>query len=275
MKALIALMRLNKPVGIYLLWFPCAWALCLAYPGVPDLKISIIFALGTIVMRSAGCVINDLADQKFDAQVQRTKDRPLAAAQLSSVTALICLFALLCIALLILLQLPRACFAAAIPALILTIIYPFCKRLIKIPQLILGLSFGASIPMVLIASHQQWSISWSMLSLITFAWVLAYDTQYALSDIKDDRIIGIYSSAILFQQHVYHVIWGLQMLITMLWIYLAWLQGYSSKFYAAIVLSCLFWFQQQVTLRKNPLQAFKQNTWYGLWIWAALLLEKL
>jgi len=275
MKPLVALLRLDKPVGIYLLWFPCAWAIMLAYSGSPPWQILMLFALGTLVMRSAGCVINDIADMHVDVHVQRTQQRPLASLQLSRTTAFIVFLSLLSVAWIILLQLPFDCIYAAIPALGLSIIYPWCKRFFKVPQLILGFSFASSIPMVVIASHQHWSSSWTILVLITLCWVVAYDTQYALSDIKDDLKIGIFSSAIFFKQHVYLVIICLQVTMTLLWLYLAWAEAYSLKFYLAIVLGCFWWLSQHQMVKKNPLQAFKQNTWYGLWMWMAFWLEKL
>jgi 4-hydroxybenzoate polyprenyltransferase len=274
-KAIISLTRLDKPVGIYLLWFPCAWALSLAYRQLPPLSLFLYFGLGTIIMRSAGCVINDIADRRFDSYVSRTQTRPLANQSLSLEIAWIVLTVLLFAALIILQQLPRACLYAAIPAVIVTFIYPFCKRFFKTPQLVLGLAFSMSIPMVNIASQQAWSAPWTLIWLITIFWVIAYDTQYALSDIQDDLKLGILSTAIFFKDKVYLAIGGLQTFVILLWLLLAWLSDYSMRFYLASLFGGIFWLIQAKKLTEDPLCAFKNNTWYGLWMWMALSLEKL
>jgi 4-hydroxybenzoate polyprenyltransferase len=226
-------------------------------------------------MRSAGCIINDIADRRWDGYVERTKNRPLANSSMHLGNAWLMLFGLLIIALFILAQLPPQCIYAAIPAALITFIYPFTKRFLKTPQLILGFAFAASIPMVMIATHQIWNSTWTILLCITILWVIAYDTQYALTDIEDDLKLGIQSTAIFFKQYVHQVIFSLQISISILWILLAHLQHFSTYFDLAIFLSLGFWIIQAKVIRNNPLQAFKNNTWYGLWIWLALLLEKL
>lgn len=273
-KDILALTRLDKPVGIYLLWFPCAWALSLAYPQFPPLSQLIYFGLGTLIMRSAGCVINDIADRRLDTYVARTQDRPLANQRLSLTIAWMVLALLLLLALIILQQLPTACIDAAIPAAIITFIYPFCKRFWKTPQLVLGLAFSMSIPMVKIASQQAWTTPWTLIWIITIFWVVAYDTQYALADIQDDRKLGILSTAIFFKDQVYLAIGILQSAIIVLWLTLAWLANYSIQFYLASLLGTIFWLIQAKKISQDPLSAFKNNTWYGLWMWLSFILEK-
>ena len=272
--SIIALMRLNKPVGIYLLWFPTAWALALAYKHNPDWNIYLLFILGTIVMRSAGCVINDIADRKWDRFVTRTQDRPLANQTLSLQAAMICFLMLMILAIIILLQLPKNCFYGAIPAALLTLIYPFCKRFFATPQLILGFAFASSIPMVALASHSIWTSSWSLLLFITICWVLVYDTQYALVDLQDDKHVGILSSARFFEKHINLFIHSLQLLTHSLWLVFAKLSHQSSLFYMGWCLAFGFGIRQSFLMKHNkPFQAFKNNVWYGLWMWLTLVLS--
>ncbi len=275
-RAIIALMRLDKPVGIFLLWFPTAWALCLGYHGLPPWIILFWFALGTIVMRSAGCVINDIADRKRDGFVKRTQFRPLVTQCLSLQTAWVVFVILIIMALLILIQLPKNCFYAAIPAAGLTILYPFCKRFISTPQLILGLAFASSIPMVALASQSHWNAPWTLLLCITILWVLAYDTQYALADIEDDKKAGILSTARLLKDNVNLFIHSTQITMHILWIYFAYLTHQKQSFYIGWIMAFVFGLYQYLCIQKqNPLQAFKNNTWYGLWMWLLLLMNKL
>lgn len=270
--AIIALMRLNKPVGIYLLWFPTAWALSLAYPHHPPLDIYILFMFGTLVMRSAGCVINDIADRKWDKFVTRTQDRPLANQTLSLQAAILCFLILIFFAIVILLQLPKNCFYGAIPAVLLTLIYPFCKRFFVTPQLILGFAFASSIPMVALASDSSWTSSWSLLLLITISWVLVYDTQYALVDLKDDKRVGILSTARFFEKNIYLFINGLQLFTHSLWLVFAYVNHKSQLFYLGWALAIGFGICQFLFLKNNqPFKAFKNNVWYGLWMWLTLL----
>lgn len=273
-KAAMALMRLDKPIGIYLLWFPTAWALSLAYGNNIPLSMLCYFALGTLLMRSAGCVINDIADRRVDAHVWRTKNRPLAAGDLSLSAAWAILFILLSLAFWILIQLPKNCFYAAIPALLLTGIYPFCKRFLPTPQMVLSLAFTSSIPMVSIASQATWTASWGLLCLITILWVLAYDTEYALADLEDDLKIGIFSTARFFGQYVRQIIASLQMILHSIWLIYAQLNHLSQTFYWMWGLAWFFWLHQWYLLSQNDKQldfkAFKLNAWYGLWMWISL-----
>ena len=267
-RTILQLMRFNKPIGIYLLWFPSAWAITLAYQAHPPVLITLWFALGTIVMRAAGCVINDIADRQWDGQVQRTAQRPLAQQTITLTSAWMVLFALLLIALLILIQLPKNCFYGALPAVVLTFIYPFCKRFFATPQLFLGLAFTTSIPMVVLAANLTWNLDWTILWLLSFIWIIAYDTQYALSDIEDDRRLGIRSSAIFFKNKVKIAIYSMQALVHGLWLIFVPLTPIFLLFWS---LGLGFWIYQAYLLRQHqPLQAFKNNAWYGLWMWVAL-----
>jgi 4-hydroxybenzoate polyprenyltransferase len=195
------LMRLDKPIGILLLLWPTLWAVWIAGNGRPDWAIVGIFALGTVLMRSAGCVINDYADRDFDPHVERTKARPLAAGTVTTREAL-ALFGFL-VALSFLLILPlltRLVLALALAAVFLAASYPFTKRFFAIPQAYLGVAFGFGIPMAFAATLDRVPATAWWLLLANIFWAVAYDTEYALVDIEDDRKIGIKTSALTFQR---------------------------------------------------------------------------
>ena len=276
MKVLIELMRLNKPIGIFLLWYPTFWALCLGYGKHIPINYLILFSLGTIVMRSAGCVINDIADRNWDGFVWRTKHRPLVNGRISLEWAWGLFIVLLCIALMILVQLPKNCFYIAICAAGLTLVYPFCKRFFKTPQLILSLAFASSIPMVCVASQSHWNLSWTLLLLLTLMWVFAYDTQYALADLEDDKKLGILSSALFLGKYAKICIYILQFLLHGLWLWLAYLKHFSSLFYYFWFAASSCWLYQAWLLKQNQasfaLLAFKNNHYYGLIMSIALML---
>lgn len=197
------LMRFHRPIGIWLLLWPTLWALWFAADGPPPLQVLVVFVLGTALMRAAGCVINDFADRKFDPQVARTRDRPLAAGLVSTKEAL-WLFVLLVLASLgLILSLGNLLVVAlSVPAVLLASIYPFTKRWISMPQAVLGLAFSWGIPMAFAAVLH--TVPWKETSLLMTAnvcWVVAYDTFYAMTDRADDLKVGVKSSAILFGQH--------------------------------------------------------------------------
>jgi 4-hydroxybenzoate polyprenyltransferase len=198
--ALERLMRLDKPIGILLLLWPTLWALWIASHGRPDWIIIWIFILGTVVMRSAGCVINDLADRKFDGRVERTQNRPLTTGEISIKEALVLVAFLSLAAFGLVLFLNKLTILLSIAALFLAASYPFTKRFFAIPQAYLGVAFGFGIPMAFAALTDAIpSVAWLMLIANIF-WAIAYDTEYAMVDRDDDLKIGIRSSAIFFQR---------------------------------------------------------------------------
>ena len=219
------LMRADKPIGTLLLLWPTTWALWLSggefvslgwQIGSFDPHVAVVFIAGVFLMRSSGCVINDFADRDFDRHVERTKDRPLTAGRVG-VFETLCLFLMLIfLALLLVLTLDNEVryqvLMAAIPALLIAVAYPFMKRFFVTPQLVLGIAFSCSIPMAYLAQDQP--MNWGMLSLVlaNLAWVVAYDTIYALVDKKDDEAIGIFSSARFFGNNVIKIIVTLQIL---------------------------------------------------------------
>ena len=195
------LMRLDKPIGTLLLLWPTLWALWLASNGRPDWRVVWIFALGTLLMRSAGCVMNDMADWRFDGEVKRTRDRPLATGAVSRREALILAAALLLASFALVLVLNWLTVMLSVIALVLAATYPLTKRFLTIPQAYLGIAFGFGIPMGYAAI--QWTVpaeGWWLL-LANIFWAIAYDTEYAMVDRDDDVRIGIKTAAITFGRH--------------------------------------------------------------------------
>src|SRR3984893_10257073 len=208
----VLLMRLDRPIGIWLLLWPTLWSLWIGSRGQPKPLIFLIFVAGVVLMRSAGCAINDYADRSFDPHVARTKHRPLAAGRLSTIEALV-LFALLSLsALMLALQLNRLTLLWAVVGGFIAVTYPFVKRFLSVPQMYLGLAFGAGIPMAFAAQiDNQPKVAWLLL-LANVLWVTVYDTMYAMVDRNDDIRIGVRSTAILFGDSDRHIIAVLQMM---------------------------------------------------------------
>ena len=262
------LMRADKPIGIYLLLWPCVWALWIASEGFPDLHIFVVFVLGVVVMRSAGCVINDYADRKVDGLVERSSTRPLVTGEVTEKEALGLFFLLLFFALILVLTLTWQTVLMSVGGLILATIYPFMKRYTHLPQVILGAAFGWSIPMVFVATGQP--LTWVVWALYfaNLTWTVAFDTQYAMVDKNDDIKIGVKSTAILFGQYDKLIILLLQILSLLLftaaaiWLKLNW------PFYLALVISMgLFLYQHRLIKdrdRSSCFKAFLHNHYVGL-----------
>ena len=195
------LMRADKPIGIFLLLWPCLWALWIASAGDPNLHILVVFLLGVVVMRSAGCVINDYADRNVDGLVERSSTRPMVTGEVTEKEALGLFFVLLICALILVLTLSWQTVFMSVGGLLLAIIYPFMKRYTQLPQVVLGAAFSWSIPMVFVATEQPLNGTVWALYFANLAWTVAYDTQYAMVDKNDDIKIGVKSTAILFGQY--------------------------------------------------------------------------
>ena len=268
------LLRLDKPVGILLLWYPTAWALWIANDGRPGFKLFCLFLMGTVIMRSAGCVINDIADRGVDKHVARTKLRPLTSGELSLFDALGILFILLCGALFIALSLPGNCLHWAIIALLITIFYPFCKRFFNAPQFVLGLAFSMGIPMVYVASGVFFNSEFILLFFINFFWIIAYDTMYAMSDKADDLKIGVKSTAIYFASYDRLIIGILQCVLHCLWLYWGLLNQVTLCFYGIWLAAGFVLIYQQYLLEKripeNCFKAFLVSSRYGFLMWLAV-----
>jgi 4-hydroxybenzoate polyprenyltransferase len=209
------LMRLDRPIGIWLLLWPTLWALWIAGDGRPQARVFAIMVLGVVVMRSAGCVINDYADRELDPKVSRTRDRPLASGRVTPPEALVLFVALSLVAIALALQLNRPAQLLAVVGAALTVVYPFMKRLIAAPQLVLGAAFGWSVPMAFAAQTGQVPrLAW-LIWLNVVVWAVIYDTMYAMADRGDDLRIGVKSTAILFGKADVFIV-GLLMVVLML-----------------------------------------------------------
>ncbi len=269
------LLRLNKPSGGLLLWFPTAWALWIAGNSKPPALLVFYFFLGTFIMRAAGCVLNDIADRHVDPHVKRTKNRPLASQTISLQVAMGLLVVLLFIAFGILAQLPRACFNYALISITVTAVYPFCKRFFEAPQLILGLAFSMGIPMAFAAQGIAFNTTTLLLMLLNFCWIIAYDTIYAMADREDDLQIGVQSTAILFGSQDKNIVFLFQATTQAFWLVLASILQLSLLFYMIWGVGCLLFIHQQVVIRgNNPdyFRTFSSNCFYGLIFWIALML---
>ena len=273
------LMRLNRPIGIWLLLWPPLWALWIAAQGRPDQRLFTVFVCGVVLMRSAGCVINDYADRNFDPYVARTKDRPLAAGRVSAPEALV-LFAILALAALtVALRLNRQALTLAFVGAFLSVTYPFIKRFLSVPQLYLGLSFGWGIPMAFAAETTTVPrLAW-LLFLANILWVAVYDTMYAMVDLEDDLKIGVRSTAILFGDADRQVIAVLQAM-TLVALYLAGRLVHLGGWYLAGVLAGAGFFAYQLWLIRGRepaqcLRAFLNNNYFGMAVFSGILLDYL
>ena len=272
-------MRFDRPIGILLLLWPTLWALWIAARGFPGWPLFIIFVFGVVIMRAAGCVINDFADRNFDHRVARTQTRPLTTGQVS-VTEALCLFSILCLmAFLLVLLLNTLTVELAILAVVMASLYPFMKRYIHLPQVVLGVTFSWGIPMAFAAKMNTVpSIAW-LLFLPVVLWCIAYDTEYAMADRADDRNIGIKSTAILFGCYDRCIIGALQGIMVMLLGYIGILLHFSISFYVALfIVVGLMVYQQILMQHREPakcLRAFLNNHWIGLIIFVGIVLSLL
>lgn len=272
---IIALMRLDRPIGIWLLLWPTLWALWIAGDGHPSLSIVLIFTLGVVFMRSAGCVINDYADRHWDGEVTRTATRPLVTGRVSAKEALL-LFALLVgLSASLLLWLNRETFYWSLGALALATLYPFMKRYTYLPQVVLGAAFSWAIPMAFVAQGKSPDALCWLLYSANLAWTVAYDTQYAMCDRDDDLKAGIKSTAILFGELDLLMIGLLQGLFLVGLFMLGQQLSLAWPWYAGLLLALiLFAIQAWQTRAREPqtcLDAFKNNHLVGLVVFIALL----
>lgn len=274
-RSYIQLMRLDKPIGSFLLLWPTLWALFLASNGMPDVKILFIFILGVVFMRSAGCVINDYADRHIDGKVKRTSQRPLATGAVSEKEAKILFVLLILLSFFLVLQLNLYAIVLSVAAAVLAFIYPFMKRYTHLPQLFLGAAFGWSIPMAYGATAASLPLSCWLLFLANLAWTIAYDTQYAMVDRDDDLRIGVKSTAILFAEYDNKIIALLQIATLAILVYIGVEQQLSNGYFIGLLpaLAC-FIYQCRLTKRRTREECFKaflNNNYVGMWIFIAIL----
>ena len=273
------LMRLHRPIGIFLLMWPALWAVWLAGAGKPNPVILAIFVAGVVLMRSAGCVINDYADREFDPHVARTRDRPLAAGRVSTAEAMT-LFVILClISLVLVLQLNRLTIYLSFVGLFLAVSYPFMKRYTHLPQFYLGMAFGWAIPMAFAAELGTVPVTGWLMFAANIAWSVAYDTAYAMVDRADDVKIGVKSTAILFGTHdrtmvgVFHIIF----LVLMLGVGV--LADCRLPYYIGLAAAAgLAMYEQGLIAAREPqacFRAFLHNNWIGAAVFAGLVVSYL
>ena len=269
------LMRFDKPIGILLLLWPTWWALLLAGEGTPTVKNALIFTAGVVLMRAAGCVMNDIADRDFDPHVERTRCRPLAAGELTLQQALMAFFALMLLAFLLVLMTNALTVKLAFAGAALAASYPFFKRFTHVPQVVLGIAFGWGVPMAFAAETGSIpAIAWWFLGINT-VWSVVYDTLYAMVDREDDLAVGVKSTAILFGRYDVAITAGLMAVMTVMlliagvWMELGW------PWYAGIAVAAVLWVRQIASVRSRNrdacFRAFLNNNRVGLVLFLGLL----
>lgn len=273
----IRLMRLDKPVGIYLLLWPTLWAVWIAADGNPSWWIVLVFVLGVVLMRSAGCVINDYADRHIDNKVERTRERPLTSGQVTEKEALILFTALALCAFMLVLTLNKLTIILSLGGVLLAASYPFMKRYTHLPQAYLGAAFGWAVPMAFAAQTGQLEPRLWWLFLATLLWALIYDTMYAMVDREDDLKIGVKSTAILFGQYDRLIIGLLQ--LSMLAVLLLVGQSFElgAIYYGSLGITAVLMVYHQWLIRRRDrpscFKAFLHNHWIGLVIFLGIVLD--
>ncbi len=277
LKQYFLLMRLHKPIGIFLLLWPTLWALWLSSHGCPNMYIVMIFVLGVIVMRSAGCVINDFADRHFDKFVARTHMRPLTSGKISAREALILFFILLIIAFVLVLFLNLYTICLAFVGALIATIYPFLKRVTHLPQLGLGMAFAWGVPMAFAAQNNAVTSSGWLVFLAAAVWPIMYDTLYAMTDRQDDIKIGLKSTAILFGRYDRMMVGLLQIILILLFIKIGYLFHLRWEYFISVLgVGLLFCYQQWLIKNRDPsacFNAFLNNNWAGMLVFIGIILS--
>ena len=271
------LMRLNKPIGIYLLLWPTYWALFLSAGGWPDIDLLIIFTLGVIITRSAGCVINDYADREIDKHIDRTRDRPITTGEISPKVALLLFFALGLVAFALVLLTNALTIKLSFIAIALAALYPFTKRWTSLPQLILGLAFAMSVPMAFSAQTGTVPASAGWIFLATVLWTMVYDTLYAMADRDEDLKIGVKSTAILFAKYDQIFITLLQILLMIIFIKIGNLFNLGAFYDISLIIILFFMIYHQFLIKKRQkmdyFKAFINNHFIGMIVFFGIFLS--
>lgn len=273
----VRLVRLNRPIGIFLLLWPALWALWIAGAGNPPWGVVLVFVGGVVLMRSAGCAINDFADRNLDGQVARTRARPLAAGLVSPKEAVAVFLVLSLAAFGLVLLLNWQTVALSVVALALAVVYPFMKRYTHLPQLFLGAAFGWAVPMAFTAiTGSVPAFAW-LLFAAAVLWALIYDTQYAMVDREDDRKAGIKSTAILFGRHDLLILAMLQLALLGLLAYIGLVTGrgpwYFAGLAAAAAIAAFHQYRIRTRDREACFEAFLNNNYYGMAVFVGLVLD--
>ena len=271
------LMRLDKPIGTFLLLWPTLWALWFASQGHPDWCLVVIFTLGTFLMRSAGCVMNDIADRNFDGHVARTHRRPLVSGEVSVKEALILAAGLSLVAFSLVLTLNGLTILLSFPALLLAITYPLTKRFFALPQAYLGIAFGFGIPMAFAAVQNAVPFEAWLMLLANVCWSLAYDTEYAMVDRKDDLIIGIRSTAITFGRFDVALILCFYIAMLAMMAFVGHLLNVHWPYHVSLIgaLGVVFYHYQLIKHREEAgcFKAFLHNNWLGAVLFVGILMN--
>lgn len=273
----VQLMRLDKPIGIWLLLWPTLWALWIAGDGHPDPGIFVVFMLGVVIMRSAGCVLNDFADRNIDPYVERTRSRPIASGAVAPMEALTLFVALALIAIGLAAMLNRPAQILAVIGAGLTIVYPFIKRIVSIPQFVLGAAFGWAVPMAFAAqTGEAEQLAWLIFATAVI-WAVIYDTFYAMADREDDMKIGVKSTAILFGDADLFVIGGLQVLMLAALIFIGNMAELGFAYYASVFIAAILMaWHQWVARDRQPAACFKvfmHNHYIGMIVFIGIVLH--
>ena len=277
LKIYAQLMRLDKPIGILLLLWPMLWGLWFAAKGMPDAHVLVIFVLGTVLMRSAGCVINDFADRKIDPHVERTKNRPMAAGKIGSKEAILLATGLSLCAFLLILPLNQLTILLSVPALFLAGTYPFTKRFFAMPQAYLGIAFSFGIPMAFAAQTNSLPPLIWILMLANLFWVIAYDTAYAIVDKPDDLKIGIKTSAITMGRFDVMGVMLCHGMFIVIMLAIGQLQAMGMAYYAGLMIAVGLIIYQYTLIRNRDrtlcFKAFLHNNWVGMVVFAGIALD--
>ena len=271
----IGITRLDKPIGIYLLLWPALIALLISSDAFINYSYLIIIIVGSILVRSTGCVINDIFDMEFDKQVKRTRNRPLASGQLSMREAYFIFLLLSLFSLLLVSSLGKQALFVCLFFAIFIVSYPLTKRFLKIPQVFLGVTFGSCVPIVFSMNEKLFDVSMWILYLANFFWIVTYDSFYAMSDFDDDKKLGVNSSITYWEEKSQNFIILFQSLSIIFFIFLGYINDLSFIWYLAIFFAVLLFYYQHLLARNNQhLKAFKNNNFIGLLFLLALLIEK-
>ena len=275
LNALWRLMRFDRPIGILLLLWPTLWALWIAGEGNPSIRNILIFCTGVVLMRAAGCIMNDVADRDFDPHVERTRSRPLASGELTVRQALITFFVVMLMAFGLVLMTNALTIKLAFAGAVLASTYPFFKRWTHFPQVVLGLAFGWGIPMAFAAETGQITTAAWIILLINVIWSVIYDTLYAMVDRDDDISIGLKSTAILFGRHDLFILRVLKLLMIGLLVILGLNLQFGWPWFAGVTAAAILFVWQQYSVKGRDrdacFKAFLNNNWVGVAIWTGLL----
>ena len=277
MRDYVLLLRLDKPIGILLLMWPTLWGLWMAAGGAPPWHVLMIFVAGVVLMRSAGCAINDYADRDIDLHVERTRNRPLTSGRISSKEALLLAAGFALVALLITLPLGWPVILMSIPAAFLAGSYPFTKRFFPMPQAYLGIAFGFAIPMAYVAVQGSVPVEGWLIFIANVFWTVAYDTEYALVDKPDDLKLNIKTAAITLGRYDIAGIVACYAVCLMLWAWVAVVLNYSWFFWAAWLLAAAIAVYHFTLIRDRDrakcFKAFLHNNWFGGALFAGLVFQ--